>query len=403
MSEKRKILVLDDEKGRNENWKEWLEKAMGRWTEEYEVDVKNNEEVSAALDDLHERRRLARESKEYPLEGNLFDRMDIFFVDYDLFQLDKKKDVTGELVAYLARCYSSCGLIVAVNQFEKGTRTFDLRLSGHPEAFADFNIAPGDLENPGLWSYPWKGYRPWYWPHIPTAQRNLETRATDLEEHLEEKVLKYLGFDEGAAFPASTLELLSRTERPGDVTFESFVGRSALGLRTKDKVGHPVSVARIAASRLNKWLETSVLPGQNILVDAPHLAYRFPSLMPDLTDIESWNRTADPTSLDADPIKRGLIDEHRFQKRDWLSRPAWSWQKVSSLRSIKEVNDPWSTVKPDFVFCEDTSRFVPEDDAVSFSAAPEFILFAPLYRESRRCRIRPPIFYWHCSCGERSR
>ena len=38
-------------------------------------------------------------------------------------------------------------------------------------------------------------------------------------------------------------------------------------------------IERVAAARLGKWLERLVLPGQNVLVDAPHLVSRFPSLV----------------------------------------------------------------------------------------------------------------------------
>src|ERR1700747_3508534 len=46
-----------------------------------------------------------------------FDRAAILFVDYRLIDLKLEGFFTGEVVAYLARCFSGCGFIVGVNQF----------------------------------------------------------------------------------------------------------------------------------------------------------------------------------------------------------------------------------------------------------------------------------------------
>lgn len=371
IAETKKVLVLDDQEGRNQAWKTKLESSMGAYTQKYEIEFKDTTEIGKAMNQLHHRRAEAREGKPYSLEGNLFDGVDMLFVDYDLFELDKKQDVTGELLAYLARCYSSCGLIVAVNQFERGGSVFDLNLSGHPEAFADVHLAEADLENSGLWTQipqSGGGFRPWYWPHLPTAQESLESRAEKLEENLSEKVLTYFGLEEDMVLPTYALEMLTKKASPMEVDFQAFVESSGLGLRTKDKVGKPRSIARIAASRLGKWLEAVVLPGQNILIDAPHLAYRFPSLISDSDNLELWNRTTKLVELGSNSIRREEIDIHAFEKTDWLSRPAWFWREVSTLKSIPEVADPWSTEQPNYVFCEDTSRFVIEEKATGFAA-----------------------------------
>ena len=342
-AERKKVLVLDDQEGRNQAWKDKLESSMGAYTQKYEIEFKDTTEIEKAMNQLHQRRSEAREGKRYSLEDNLFDAVDMLFVDYDLFELDKKQDVTGELLAYLARCYSSCGLIVAVNQFERGGSVFDLNLSGHPEAFADVHLAEADLGNSGLWTQTPQvqgGFRPWYWPHLPTAQKNLESRAEKLENNLSEKVLAYFGLEENMVLPTYALEMLTKKDSPMDVDFQAFVESSGLGLRTKDKVSEPRSIARIAASRIGKWLETAVLPGQNVLIDAPHLAYRFPSLISDSDNLELWNRTTELVELDSNSIRREEIDIHAFEKTDWLSRPAWFWREVSTRESIPEVADP---------------------------------------------------------------
>ena len=45
---------------------------------------------------------------------------------------------TGERVAYIARCFSACGFIIALNQYNnQGQPIFDLTLPGHVNSFAD--------------------------------------------------------------------------------------------------------------------------------------------------------------------------------------------------------------------------------------------------------------------------
>src|SRR6202011_5086852 len=65
---------------------------------------------------LERRRREARDGQGTASEASLFDEADIVFLDYDLVRLaDVEARVagseSGELVAYLARCYSRCGII----------------------------------------------------------------------------------------------------------------------------------------------------------------------------------------------------------------------------------------------------------------------------------------------------
>lgn len=364
------ILVLDDDEGRNEDWKAWIEEAMGNHESRYAVDFGKGDSIARALDELHERRTAARKGRPYSLEGNLFDDVAMLFVDYDLFQLDEKQDVTGELVAYLARCYSTCGLIVAVNQFERGSRTFDLNFTGHPEAFADVHLAPEDLKSPELWRIQPSGhYRPWAWPHLPTAQQKLERRVLELGDNLSEKVLKYFGLQDDPALPATAMGMLTKGKRPpSDVDFSTFVESSGLGLRHKDTVRgvDKHSIVRIAAARLHKWLEGPVLLSQNALVDAPHLASRFPSLIEDSENVDAWNQTTHLSELDV--LRNDDLLAHAFVRPDWLSRPTWYWSQVSQLSSIEEVADPWSAQRSEFVFCEDTSTFCREEVATLFAA-----------------------------------
>ena len=78
----------------------------------------------------------------------------------------------------------------------------------------------------------------------------------------------------------------------------------------------------VVLSPIFKWLERVVLPGQEILVDAPHLISRFPSLLTcDTPDINDWNQ-ADwqdaPANLPAyrEPLHHLSIEAH------WPASPA---------------------------------------------------------------------------------
>ena len=101
--------------------------------------------------ELLERRRRSARTGDHPDEGNSsFDDADILIVDYDLTASGEQQGgpaETGERVAYLARCYSKCGTIVALNQYNV-TATFDLSLIGHISSFADINISGDQISNP---------------------------------------------------------------------------------------------------------------------------------------------------------------------------------------------------------------------------------------------------------------
>ena len=166
---KKRIILFDDRPATSQRWGERLnaipevKKAFGS-----PVAI-TRQQFNEATTDLELRRAAARgqQANASRWGDNLFDRAAIFLVDYDLLNADPSTYVTGEVTAYLVRCYSACGVIVGVNQF--GENSFDLTLRNHPESYADLNIGANQLDNPGLWSTSWKGFRPWYWPVLPDA------------------------------------------------------------------------------------------------------------------------------------------------------------------------------------------------------------------------------------------
>jgi len=376
---KRTIVICDDEESRRENWKRRLE-SLPSVRGSFTVQGMSNGELLDAVGALEKRRSEARgRGATGPLRGGRFDDVDILAIDYDLLKLDARVFLTGEAIAYLVRCYSACGLIIALNQY--GDNVFDLTLSGHPESYADLNIGGSQLDNTGLWQEPWRGFRPWSWPLLPEAVKGFESRVSELRARLDEPVLEFLGFHDegGSALPRNAIEFIDRRRRgrtgtAPKTTFREFVTQSGNGLRGKDKPFSEDAVARIAAARLWKWLERLVLPGQDVIVDAPHLVSRYPSLLRGQAGkVETWNKVAS-LRRGIKALRHEIVDPHRFRREHWLSRAGWFWQEVSKLGKISEVARPWSdapTKSGEWVFCEDLSRFLPR------SAVREFVAELP--------------------------
>lgn len=374
MSQKKKIVIFDDDKRQRQGWENELEKFVGA----PRLDRMDSEKFLDTVRQLEKRQKRAREQFEQKEDIDFkgldcyLDEVGILLVDYDLLDLDDSgfgSVLTGERLAYLARCYSRCDVIVAINQY--GTRTFDLTLQGYPESFADLNVGAEHFADEGLWEAPpWKGFRPWSWPLLLQAEEAFAKRLRDLDEHMQTPIVDFLGLvDEEyrAVLPRNVVTFIStgRDAEAESVTFLDFVRHSGSGLETRDRTSDELE-KRIAAARIFKWLESHVLAGQDILVDAPHLVLRFPSLLDgDLEKIEDWNRTAHLPEPEG--VHLGKIAKHRFEKEHWLSRTAWHWDKIREDSSIPEVSDPWeSPDPPGFVFCEDTSRFVEDSEAQEF-------------------------------------
>ena len=296
---KKKILICDDSPEIGGSFKKKVD-SIDAIRDAFEPILAGKKELEQAVGALEKRRKLAndREINNY-LDGDAAEIIDdaaILIVDYALYDLDAQ--VTGERIAYLARCYSRCGLIVALNQFPPyDDEYFDLTLCGHLESYADLNIPSDSLANTGLWSEPWSHFRPWSWPLLPQAIVNFEHRITELDGNLDTKILEFLGFKDtkSLTLPRSVIEFLSQ-ESPEEMTFREFVNSTGSGNGLRGRNEQPINdeaVTRIAAARISSWLEYDVLPGQNILIDAPHLISRFPSVLGEkVKDIDSWNRTA---------------------------------------------------------------------------------------------------------------
>jgi len=383
-------VVCDDDQDRAVEWQRAVE-SVPDISSEFEVRALSPKELVDAVDRLEHRRADARigrntpdtarsaASRETDGDTHPFDQAAILLIDYDLLftalgdSEERTPSDTGERVAYLARCYSTSSVIVAVNQFSS-TRSFDLTLRGHIDSFADLNISSDVLDSRSLWAGSGAEFHPWSWPCLISEHHRRDRLVRSMREAgAEQPILKTLGLHEGPTFEAMTrahLAFLSPSGDPREATFATFVTGTRYGLRGKDVPWTEDAVIRIAAARVSKWLERVVLPGQNILVDSAHLGPRFPSLVTlvDRTPL-AWNALANPCAAAANiPLDNGSLASHEFIATDWLSRRAWKWPDIARDERIRDVHDPWSIESIPFVFCEDTSNFRPREDAIEFVA-----------------------------------
>ena len=388
---KKTILIYDDEPQRTGDFEGQLEKGLNKANQ-----IKNFNVVSLDKDKFQnavkalEQRRIEFRKGEKDLENmpkddaEEIDNASIFIIDYDLLgsQVEESStgSLTGEIVAYLVRCFSRCKLIIGLNQY--GSNPFDLTLRGGLDSFADLNLGEDQLDNSDLWRDDWgdsrRGYRPWSWPNLFDSVEDFGKRIEEVQEKLDKPICEVLGFDPEAfqLLPREIVQFIGKSQREElfQTTFREFVTKSGNGLRSKDtkklkKSVNGLVLARVGAARISKWLEQLVLPEQDILVDAPHLVSRYPSLIKgDENKIKSWNKTAHLVDFSGLGINTDLIEPYRFQKSYWVSRPVWFWDKLRECEGIKEVTEPWLTVKPKWVFCQDASRFHKQSDCREFLA-----------------------------------
>jgi len=356
------IVIYDDSPDRLQTWKHDLDNVKpDGWC----VIAMSNQNFQKDIEILFQRRRDARGGAfDTNNPTTKFDSADILFIDYDLIGSDSELDLTGEDVAYLLRCYSKCGYIVSVNQF-RATRTFELTMDGHLDKFADLHISEDDLASDGLWKQRWQEFRPSTWSYLPDASSRYKKQIEDVESAIDEPLISFFNFPDSSAIADSLASFLDVPKKNfSDVTFTEFARFSTNALRLKDEQPNVAQLARIAAARIHKWLEHGVLPLQNVLVDAPHLALRLPSLFTGEDSVVGWDQLvyADKNL----PLSQTKIKDHLFARAAWLSRPVWFWRDIQNNREIEEVDRPWEFTPPPFVFCEDISRFVPEENATEY-------------------------------------
>lgn len=349
------------------------------------VDVVAGDAVICLAEELETRRRatVADGTKAIAWGEHRLDCVDLLLIDYNFVHLRDARGLTGHRLAYLARCYSDAKYIVVLNQF--GENRFDLTLRGHPEAHADLHIGLRQATNVGLWRREkWPEFRPWVWPVLPDAVARLDRLTAEVTAVLDANVLKHLQLDDRiGAIPRNVRQFLGGD----DVTFDSFVRKSGYGFDLSDKPFDDRVVAKVAASRISKWLEHMILAAQDLLIDAPRLLSRYPSVLGDhnlnvLSDVPLTPAWQDALAL-PDPVR-----ENAYAKVDWLSRPAW-WRP--ELLSDERIPENQETTSPDLSlrFAEDASRFLPPEKVTPFVAD----LASPFVQRFVRKERNPEIEY----------
>jgi len=368
-----RIVIYDDETRSGEQYLKTLKESKSIIRHFKNIESVESRKFLEELNLLKKRQLDLRNGKSWTVESSLFDEISVFIIDYDLVKAsDSSSFLTGETVSYYVRCFSKCRIIIGLNQF--GTNNFDLSLKGNPESYADFNIGSDQLDNPGLWGGMPDGFRPWCWPDILGYLSNLVTKTRDLEGNLDERIFDFFELPEEVIgiLPRSVSEFIGA--EPKKTTFREFLTQSGNGLARKDAIDNMEEniQALVVASRISKWLEQLVLPGQNILIDAPHLVQRYPSLLDgDHSTTETWNKTTTFEKPDKMGMDHEKIEEYRFKKDHWLSRPAWFLNELINCQDIKEVTDPWTREPTEFVFCEDSSSFHRKEECREFLAELE--------------------------------
>lgn len=345
------ILICDDTVQPLTGLAKQLEKLVPQGTT---IGVATGEEVSKIAEELELRRRSATEAQRgvVPWGDHRLDKVDLLIIDYNFVQLAHATGLTGHRLAYLARCYSDAKYIVVLNQF--GDNRFDLTLRGHPEAHADLHLGLRQATNAGLWSSAdWPAFRPWVWPVLPTAVERLQRITDEVAANLDGGVLQHLHLvDRLGAIPRNVRQFLGDDE----ITFRDFALKSGNGFDVTDTPFDDRVLPRVAASRIAKWLDHMIFAAQDLLVDAPRMLSRYPSLIGDaglqsLADIPLTPEWEAALQLPAS------VQDYTYPKPDWLSKSAW-WRP--ELLDDMEIVENQETTSPDptLRFAEDASRFL---------------------------------------------
>lgn len=371
-----KIRVCDDVA---EIADEWVAAIRAAAPEGYDVNrmVDAKTDISKLLD-----RKIAVERQQAPLPAaTAFDDIDVLVVDYDLLHLDEEGGrTTGEGVARLARTFSTCGLVIVMNQF-KGAQ-FDLGMRGHLESYADLNVDATLIGSPPLWqsnaAVPGE-LNPTFWTpaaDLLVAARGLSQRIE--KAGLEAAAMSLVGLD------AVALGTLSDTAfgflSVGAQTAEELATlsiRNFLLRWLEDEavdfllVSAPNILLNFAAFRLAKWLERAVLRPMDVLVDSAHLVERLPFLLdpakaaPD--DAAAWNAAAASPS---EWLRWALVEPYVNRcASETLGKIVFDWYRMTGDAEIDRLQDDYLVGEHvRYFLAEDTSRFVGKEAVTRFRA-----------------------------------
>lgn len=379
MSEIR-IRILDDETKKRQEFCEYIKKTGVQG----DIDIIEPNEFLNSFGELVRRQGMFRSQSYWDTnQGTIFDETDVLIVDQDLREFFQQRIFTdADQVAYLARCFSRCKNIIVVNRISLNPFDMTGNLSYQDQfgAFSDLEIGQNQLASRALWGTGQEIFQPWYWFIPGMWLKEFEKRIEDTVHGLQEDlpILEFFGLHEFRDWLSP--RILQPLGDGKNYTFREFVLNGSFVFAPRDRANIPDSfpeesirsIAPAVAARLWKWLEFQVLPELDILVDAPHLVHRFPSLLEgNHDDLSTWNAVAVKHTDVVPNLKMGLIAPHRFEKAHWLTRPVWHWRKVMKDDNIPDVREPWKIEYVPFAFCEDISRFAPREETLAYKADVE--------------------------------
>ena len=330
------------------------------------------------------------------------------FSDYDIILLDnnlthleiKGARQTAESIAGYIRAITNTPYVISLNK--NAEIDFDLRfLVGDYSTRADLALNTPHLANRSLWT----GlagdaddkFHPWYWPALAHVSQRRRSQIEFVVANLDKAILPSLGFPESAAVALSrhakgALSPEARSSgnegKPiGEITFREFFRYSPRTLPAQDdrmkllESKSDAVIGRVVAGDLEAWFRRDVLGPQDVLVDVPHLLLRMPFLLGARADsLDSWNVSTTergaPFGFEA-PVFEEHVAAHLFRCGMWLSSPAFWWPPLKENEKLNELFFQSNAAWGDFIFCEDTSTFVPrstqgeEKQPVEFAAEYE--------------------------------
>lgn len=285
---------------------------------------------------------------------------------------------TAESIAGYVRAFVDIPYVVSLNK--NPHVDFDLRyLMGDYQTQADLALNSSHLANPALWTGDpadaKDGFLPWYWCALNAAAARRREQIAFVYRHLDEPVLKALGF------PTPAVHGLSRHARGAlspeatnvsKVTFKTFFEktcrslpirreREALARAALNREGVRSVVARVVAAELDRWIRRDLMGPQDVVVDLPHLLMRMPFLLGEnANDVGRWNETVigrePPYGMHAE-LYGNHVAGARFVPAMWTKTPCFWWGPLKSDRVLSGMFFDKKSPRADCVFCEDVSLF----------------------------------------------
>ena len=379
-----KILVCDDIRNRGErNRREIAAADTGLDTELLAGDA-----LKAEIHGLFDRAEAVLSNPESATTGSERPK---FSSDFDVVIMDNNLSAlkvdgarhTAESIAGHVRAFGNIPYIVSLNK--NPHVDFDLRyLVGDYQTHADLALNDKHLSNRALWTGnpndAKDDFLPWYWPALNNAAERRREQTAFVAEHLDEPILKSMGF------PAPATNDLSRHARGAlspdaalvsKVTFMKFFVTACRSLpirADRAKLAKAASasdmarrvVARVVAGELDRWVRRDLLGPQDSLVDVPHLLMRMPFLLGrDVNDPARWNdavmENEEPYGLSDDLYRNHLLGAKFLLHEVWTKSPSFWWRKLKSNRELNQMFFGGESQWPEVVFCEDLSRFTSPD------------------------------------------